>query len=80
MAAIGTLAPFDSKIQEWKEYCEIIGDFFIADSIEDEDKKKSIVRSVVGAPAFSLMRNLLSQTKPGEMTFAQLVGKEYSTE
>ena len=73
MAAIGTLAPFDSKVQDWEEYCEIIGHFFIANDIDDEDKMKSTLLSVVGAPTYSLMRNLLSPTKPGEKTYAELV-------
>lgn len=50
MGTMGTLAPFDSKIQEWEEYSKIIELFFIANSIEDEDKKQSILLSVVVAP------------------------------
>lgn len=45
---------------------------FIANDIDDVDKKKSILLSVVGAQTYSLMRNLLSPEKPGEKTFAQL--------
>lgn len=72
MTTIGTLSPFDSKVQSWEEYCEIIEHFFTANYIED-DKKKSILLSVVGAQTYSLMRNLLSPIKPGDRTFAQLV-------
>ncbi|XP_051233810.1 uncharacterized protein LOC127350824 [Dicentrarchus labrax] len=72
MATIGTLPPFDRNMQTWEEYCEIMEHFFIANDVDDEDKKKSRLLSVVGAQTYSLMRNLLSPAKPGEKTFAQL--------
>ncbi len=71
MATIGSLPTFDSKVQVWEEYCEIMEHFFTANDITEEDKKKSILLSVVGAQTYSLMRNLLSPAKPGEKTFAQ---------
>ncbi len=73
MATIGFLPPFDSKVQAWEEYCEIVEHFFTANDIDEGDKKKSIMLSVVGAQTYSLMRNLLSPAKPGEKTFEQLV-------
>lgn len=73
MATIGTLPTFDHNVQAWEEYCEIMEHFFIANNIDGEDKKKSILLSVVGAQTYSLIRNLLNPTKPGEKTFAQLV-------
>lgn len=73
MATIGSLPPFDAKVQAWEEYCEIMEHFFTANDITEGDKKKSILLSVVGAQTYSLMRNLLSPEKPGDKTFAQLV-------
>lgn len=73
MATIGSLPPFDSKQQAWEEYCEIVEHFFTANDIEEADKKKSILLSVVGAQTYSLMRNLLSPAKPGDKTFEELV-------
>lgn len=38
MATIGSLPPFDSKVQAWEEYCEIMEHFFTANDITDGDK------------------------------------------
>lgn len=75
MAENGILAPFDSKIQEWEEYCNI-EHFFIANYIEDvisqkksilSIQKKSILLSIVGAATYSLKRNLPSPTNPRDL-------------
>ncbi|XP_061570028.1 uncharacterized protein K02A2.6-like [Cololabis saira] len=73
MATIGTLAPFDPKIQTWDEYTEILEQFFEANEIEDEDRQKAILISVVGASTYRLMRNLLSPDKPKDKSFQELV-------
>ncbi|XP_061156017.1 uncharacterized protein K02A2.6-like [Syngnathus typhle] len=73
MATIGTLAAFDAKNQSWEEYCEIMDQFFEANEIDDGDKQRAILLSVVGASTYSLMRNLLSPTKPKEKTYGELV-------
>uniref|UniRef100_A0AAV2LW61 Retrotransposon gag domain-containing protein n=1 Tax=Knipowitschia caucasica TaxID=637954 RepID=A0AAV2LW61_KNICA len=73
MATIGTLAAFDAKNQSWEEYCKIMEQFFEANEIDDGDKQRAILLSVVGASTYSLMRNLLSPEKPKEKTYHQLV-------
>lgn len=47
--------------------------FFEANEIEDGDKQRAILLSVVGASTYSLMRNLLSPEKPKDKTYQQLV-------
>ncbi|XP_072304768.1 uncharacterized protein [Eucyclogobius newberryi] len=73
MATIGTLAAFDAKNQSWEEYCEIMEQFFEANEIDNGDKQRAILLSVVGASTYSLMRNLLSPEKPKDKTYQQLV-------
>ncbi|XP_041863718.1 uncharacterized protein K02A2.6-like [Melanotaenia boesemani] len=73
MATIGTLVAFDAKTQSWEEYCEIMEQFFEANGIDDGDKQRAILLSVVGAATYSLIRNLLSPEKPKEKTYQQLV-------
>lgn len=70
MPTIGSLPPFDSKVQVWEGYCEIMEHFFTANDITEGNKKKPTLLSVVGAQTYSLMRNLPSPAKPGEKTFA----------
>lgn len=73
MAMIGTLAPFDAKNQKWEEYCEVLEQFFEANEIENGDRQRAILISVVGSSTYSLMKNLLSPDKPKDKTYTQLV-------
>lgn len=73
MATIGTLAEFDQKNQSWEEYCEIMEQFFVANNIDDGDRQRAILISVVGTSTYSLMRNLLSPDKPKDKTYTELV-------
>uniref|UniRef100_A0A1A8BW73 Zgc:165409 n=1 Tax=Nothobranchius kadleci TaxID=1051664 RepID=A0A1A8BW73_NOTKA len=73
MATIGTLVAFDPKSQTWDEYTEILEQFFAANEIDDGEKQRAILISVVGAATYSLMRNLLSPAKPKDKTFQELV-------
>ncbi|XP_039511288.1 uncharacterized protein K02A2.6-like [Pimephales promelas] len=71
-AMVGTLTAFDSQTQTWEEYVEVLGHFFVANEIEEEEKKRAILLSSVGSRTYSLMRNLLSPNKPGEKSYEDL--------
>lgn len=73
VATVGTVAPFDSQLQSWEEYCEMLTFFFVANGIDGADRKKAILLSGVGATTYSLMRSLLSPQKPGDKSFDELV-------
>ena len=45
---IGTLSTFDAKEQTWEEYCEVLDQFFEANGIDDGEKQRAILISVVG--------------------------------
>lgn len=49
MPTIGTLATFDTKNQTWDEYTEILEQFFMANAIDQAEKQRAILISVVGA-------------------------------
>lgn len=66
---LGSVMPFDNKSQSWEEYCEILNHFFVANDVEEPNKKRAILLSCVGAQTYTLMRNLLSPVKPGEKKF-----------
>ncbi|XP_036071205.1 uncharacterized protein LOC118597883 [Oryzias melastigma] len=72
-ATVGSLVQYDSKEQSWEEYCEILDHFFVANGINDADKKRAVLLSSVGAQTYALMRNLLSPVKPGERSYQELV-------
>ena len=69
---IGTLSTFDAKEQTWEEYCEVLNQFFEANGIDDGEKQRAILISVVGPATYKLMRNLVSPDKPSSKTFDQL--------
>ncbi|CAI5661061.1 unnamed protein product [Oreochromis niloticus] len=71
---VGSVAPFDSELQSWEEYCEILDYFFVANDIKEEEKKRAVLLSCVGAQTYALIRNLLSPVKPGDRSYAELVG------
>ncbi len=73
MATIGTVAAFDEKTQSWEEYCEILDNFFEANDIDNAEKQRAILLSVVGSKIYSLIQNLLSPDKPKSKSYAQLV-------
>lgn len=69
---IGTLSAFDVKEQTWEEYCEILEQFFEANGIDDGDKQRAILISVVGPATYKLIRNLVSPDKPSSKTYSEL--------
>uniref|UniRef100_A0A3B3T0U0 ribonuclease H n=1 Tax=Paramormyrops kingsleyae TaxID=1676925 RepID=A0A3B3T0U0_9TELE len=71
---VGSVAPFDSELQSWEEYCEILDYFLVANDIKEEEKKRAVLLSCVGAQTYALIRNLLSPVKPGDRSYAELVG------
>lgn len=73
MATFGTISEFVEEDEDWTEYVERLEHFFLANGIDDADKRRSILLSVCGAKTYKLMRNLASPRKPGELTFGELV-------
>lgn len=69
---IGTLSAFDLKEQTWEEYCEILEQFFEANGIDDGEKQRAILISVVGPATYKLIRNLVSPDKPSSKTYGQV--------
>ena len=62
---------FDSKREEWPENVGRLNYFLAANA--GDDKKHSVLLTVVGAPTYKMLRSLVHTTKPGEKTFAELL-------
>ena len=69
---IGSPGEFNADDDEWIEYMERLEHFFKANSIEDEDRKKSILLSSCGSKTYKLFRNLLAPMKPGDASWQRL--------
>ena len=69
---MSTFGKIDEHVQEsedWIEYTERMGHFFVANGIIDDDKK----RAICGSRTYSLFRGLIVPKKPGEKTHRELV-------
>ena len=72
MAMFGRLAEFDEAKDNWRQYAEQMQQFFVANEIEDDARKRAIFLSSVGARTYTLLRSLLHPDKPGEKPFANI--------
>ena len=76
MAATSTLGrvdEFDGTRDDWLQYVERMEHFFAANGIDDADKKRAVLLTVVGAATYKTLRNIVSPEKPGEKSYAELV-------
>ena len=73
MASYGKIDEFSSETDDWTEYTERLTQYFLANDIEEENKKKAILLSVCGAKSYSLLRSLTTPARPHEKTFKQLL-------
>ena len=60
MATIGHIEEFRENKEEWSQYTERLKHFFAANGITDDDKKRSIFLTVIGARVYKK----LEITKP----------------
>ena len=64
-----------SKEADWQLYVERLAHFFFANGITDEEKKRAVFLSVIGAETYKTLRNILSPEKPGDKTYDVLIEK-----
>ena len=81
LCIIRRIEEFDGDQEEWSQYEERLGCFFEANGIVEEDKKRSVFLSIVGAITYKLLQNLLTPAKAGDKSYKELVevlAKHYS--
>ncbi|XP_060070306.1 uncharacterized protein LOC132550276 [Ylistrum balloti] len=71
MAVYGKIESFDFEMN-WDEYVERVEQYFIANGVEDADKQRSILLTVMGQKMYGLVRNLTSPAKPSAKTYDEL--------
>ena len=69
---LGKIEEFEQD-QNWDEYVERLDQFFVANDIRAENKKRAILLSSIGARTYGTVRSLLSPKKPTEVTYADIV-------
>lgn len=72
MATLGILKEFQEG-ENWTEFTERLEQYFLANDIEDNGKKRAILLTVCGSGTYSLMKNLLAPAKPTDKSFSELV-------
>ena len=72
-ATFGRIDEFEEGKEDWTQYIERLEHFFVANSVTDNDKKRSILLTVMGPSAYKLLRSLISPAKPGDKSFEELV-------
>ena len=58
MATHGTVKPFNEQSDDWPTYIERLIHYFIANDVQEEAKKRSILLTVCGATTYKLIRSL----------------------
>ena len=69
MATFGKVDEFDASKEEWSQYVECLTHFFLANGIDEAEKKRAVFLSVIGPATYKLLRNLLAPAKPGEKAY-----------
>ena len=72
-ALIGCLDSFDIQSDNWLDYIERVEQYFIANEITVEAKKKGTLLTIIGGEAYKLLRSLTEPNKPSEKSYDQIV-------
>ena len=59
MATHGTVSKFEPATEDWSTYIERLKYYFIANGVDTEDKKRSILLANCGPATFKLVRSLV---------------------
>lgn len=73
MATLGILPEFDPKKQDWDVHLKRLQQFFIANEITDEEKKRAIVLNTLTEEAYKLTINLCIPKKPEDTEYNAIV-------
>ena len=71
-AIVGVVSEFREKEDTWSNYIARLNQFFVANDITSEDKKKAILLSSVGAKMYKLMCSLAQPKQPHEYSYSEI--------
>ena len=71
---VGQMEQFDHESgDDWPTYVERLEQYLAANNVTEEKKKVAVLVTVMGAKAYSLLRNLVAPAKPADKKFSDLV-------
>ena len=77
MSIHGTVPPFVPNKEDWNAYAERLNYYFIANSVDDVTKQRSILLSNCDAKTYQLIRSLLTAEQLNATSFADIVTLVY---
>ena len=75
MATIGQIKEYVEGQEDFECYIERVEQFFEANEI-DENKWVAVLLTVIGAPTYGLLKNLVLPESPSSLKFEDLMGME----
>ena len=80
-SVVGHLLKFNGSAAEWDVFAEQLSYYFVANGIDDADKKRAILLSACGASTYKLLKTLVAPAELTTTSFAELVqlAKEHYT-
>ena len=69
----GLVTQFDCSKEDWIEYTERLENYFVANEVTDEGKRRAILLTAVGRQTYHVIRNLALPRSPKELSYEELV-------
>jgi ABC-type dipeptide/oligopeptide/nickel transport system ATPase component len=69
----GSIGPFDSKDEDWTSYAERMKQYFLANEIVEDVRKKGIFISSCGPQTYQLLKSLVAPEKPKDKPFTDII-------
>ena len=73
MNTFGNIGEFNAERETWPLYVDRLKQFFEANDVKAQGKKRAILLSVCGADTYKLISSLVAPEKPGDKTFDELI-------
>ena len=71
----GAVSAFDETKEEWAEYTEHLENYFKANDITEDAKRRAILLNAVGPATYRLIKTLALPGVPRDLSFAQIVSR-----
>ena len=68
----GNVSEFVKGQESWDNYTERLEFYFAANDIEDANKQKAILLSVVGPETYKILRDLVQPAKPSDKSYDEI--------
>ena len=73
MAVFGQIAEFDESKEEWPLDAERLEQYFAANGVDDADRQRAILLSVIGTRTYQTLRCLVAPSKPKEKSVDEIL-------